>query len=309
MKEALEKALIYAGSIASIVVPIVIFRKGLVRALKWLFRALTIHWTSIVFVLFVILIWKFESGFTVFPSFWLALLFTVITVSIWVLHRRLDYVKRRVSTLCDEIGRAQTHEGLLFHDAFGQHPHKNWQYHGQWELVPGGGLSVTQSEKGGISRVGHSWTDYSFKFTGVIVNNCIAWIVRAQDFSNYYMIQLGPGVVRSHLRYGGRWIKAPQGRHRHAIDERAHNIPSTELAKPLAIRTEVRGLEIRVYVNNHDVYYDESFFAMRFINHEFVLVPLGPGVTTVPAFTAGRVGFREAKTEQGKFTACRVQAL
>lgn len=126
-------------------------------------------------------------------------------------------------------------------------------------MIPGGKLSVTQSEKGGITRVGHLWTDYSFEFTGVIVRYCIGWIVRAQDLSNYYMIQLNPTEVRPHLRVGGKWIAAPQRKDGLAIDSKEHGL-SIEPEESIEIRTEVRGSEIRVYVKNEETYHNQKFF-------------------------------------------------
>jgi len=53
------------------------------------------------------------------------------------------------------VYRLQKYVGTSFKDDFKQDLKKNWDYHGKWELVPGGELSVTQSELGGITKVGH----------------------------------------------------------------------------------------------------------------------------------------------------------
>ncbi|MFQ5822150.1 MAG: hypothetical protein ACE5I5_19375 [Candidatus Heimdallarchaeota archaeon] len=51
---------------------------------------------------------------------------------------------------------------------------------------------------------------------------------------------------------------------------------------------------------------------MRFIDKGFEDVPMQPGVPgvlVVPLFPAGRVGFRMAGEEHGRFVRCRVRPL
>lgn len=224
---------------------------------------------------------------------WVILAFVVFAISILALYSKLYHVKKYVA--------------MSFKDDFKKDLERNWDYRGTWRPVRGG-LEVTQSEVGGITKVGNLWTDYSFEFTAVIVNRCIAWIVRAQDLYNYYMIQLDSTHVRPHLRFAGQWVKS--GR-----DEDAASIITTphgqfiQPNKTIQVRTEVKGPEIRVYVNNNQIHYDRTFFSLRFINQEFVLVQPQSGALAVPPFTTGRVGFRESADEKGRFFRCRVRPL
>lgn len=203
-----------------------------------------------------------------------------------------------ISLLYVSLYRLQKYVGTSFTDDFREDLKENWDYQGKWELVPGGELSVTQSELGGITKVGHLWKDYRFEFSGVIVNDRIGWIVRAQDVLNCYMIQLTPTLVRPHLRIQGMWK---------VLFEHEHKLPIGP-KEPMTIRTEVRGLEVRVYVNDKEVYYNNELFSMKFIpvkseeaEKEQMLV--------VPAFTTGRVGFRMAGQEHGRFSWCEVRLL
>ena len=221
--------------------------------------------------------------------------------------------RKDLRSINDKISHLESYVSMVFEDDFTTDLQKNWHYKGKWDLVPGGGLSVTQSEKGGITRVGQLWTDYSFEFTAVIAttveeHQCIGWIVRAQDLSNYYMIQLNPAEVRPHFRVGGRWITAPQKKYGYAIDKARFKL-SIKPKEPTKILTEVRGSEIRVYVKGKEIYHEQKFFSMRFINKEFEDVAMQPGVLVVPPFATGRVGFRMHGQERGGFYMCRVRPL
>ena len=245
------------------------------RIFSWVGKLLVMHWVILVFVVFAI---------------FMGLLYLKI-------HRFKKYV---VPSFKDDF-------------KFKKNLDKNWDYKGSWDSISRGGLSVTQSEIGDITRVGHLWTDYSFEFTTVIVtpvikHQCIGWIVRAQDLSNYYMIQLTRTEVRPHLRFRGKWISVPGKKYGLAIDSKEHGL-SIEPKELIRIRTEVKGLEIHVQVNNKEIYHKEDFFSMRFINKEFQLVPFEPGVEPVPFFIAGRVGFRMAGPENGSISWCRVRPL
>ncbi len=104
-----------------------------------------------------------------------------------------------------DLNKLSNHIALKFKDNFIRNLNKKWDYEGHWELV-GNELLVTQSEIGGITKVGQLWTDYRFEFDAVIVNERIGWIVRAQDHFNYYMIQLTPELIRVHLRLHSQWL-------------------------------------------------------------------------------------------------------
>ncbi len=223
---------------------------------------------------------------------WVAVVFVVFAFALLVFWRKLYVLEDYVA-----IG---------FKDDF-KRDLRNWNYTGSWMIVPGGDeLSVTDSHIGGITNVGHLWTDYSFEFTAVIVNDRIGWIVRAQDQFNYYMIQLTPSLVRPHLLIGGNWVVLAEVQHAMQIN----------LNEPMRIRTEVRGSEIRVYVNDREVYYDGRLFSMKFLQvgpaatgGQLQVGQLQANAVIVPAFTTGRVGFRLANQEHGRFSRCRVRRL
>ncbi len=281
------------------------------KILSWIWKLLgnfvdllIIHWMTLVPLLFGMLC-----------AILLALLyyFKFYRFKKYVATSLEDSFRKDLRSLDDRISHLESYASMLFEDDFNTDLQKNWHYQGKWDLVPGGGLSVTQSEKGGITRVGQLWSDYSFEFTAVIATTveeyqCIGWIVRAQDLSNYYMIQLNPAEVRPHLRVGGRWITAPQRKYGYAIDKERFklSIKPNELTE---ILTEVRGSEIRISVKGKEIYYKQKFFSMRFINEEFEDVAMQPGVLVVPPFTTGRVGFRMHGQEHSRFFACRVRPL
>lgn len=270
---------------------------------EWVKREIVPIVTILGFILFVLILirvrWSWLQNlagrFTnLLTMHWVILAFVVFAISILALYLKLHHLKKYVA--------------MSFKDNFKKDLEKNWDYRGTWRPVPGGGLEVTQSEVGGITKVGHLWTDYSFEFTAVILNRCIGWIVRAQDLYNYYMIQLDRVNVRPHLRFAGRWVKSGQVEDAASIITTPHG-QSIHPDNTIEVRTEVRGSEIRVYVNNNQIYHDQEFFSARFIDQGFVLVQPQPGAIAVPPFTTGRVGFRESPVETGRFSWCRVRAL
>jgi hypothetical protein len=219
----------------------------------------------------------------------LVVLFLLI-VALWLRYRKLaKYV------------------AISFKDNFRKNLSKNWDFQGGWQLVHDNELLVTQSDMGGITKVGQLWTDYRFEFDAIIVNDRIGWVVRSQDLFNYYMIQLTPTLIRPHLRFGGQWV---------LIGDRPHN-QQIVLNKWLHVQTDVRGSEIRIYVDLQEVYYNNNFFSMKFI--QFVpqqggnptpqVAPAQPNTLVVPAFTTGRVGFRMWGTEEGRISRVRVKPL
>jgi len=239
-------------------------------------------------------VWKLiRSSLGLIADYWSVLVLVIFVVSMLVIWRKVRFLEEYV--------------GVSFKDDFKQGLKKNWAYHGKWELVHGGELSVTQSEIGGITSVGHLWRDYRFEFTAIIVHDRIGWIVRAQDLFNYYMIQLTPTMVRPHLRLGGKWI---------LLSENPHSL-SISLNQPIVVRTDVRGLEARIYVNGKEVYYNNELFSIKFLRFpssdesvkELQVGPLQSNVIVVPAFTTGRVGFRLSGPEHGRFSQCRVRPL
>jgi hypothetical protein len=206
-----------------------------------------------------------------------------------------------------KITRLSGYVAITFKDDFRQNLTKNWDYVGRWQLVGRNELLVTESDMGGITKVGQLWTDYRFEFDALIVNDRIGWIVRAQDLFNYYMIQLTPTLIRPHLRLGGGWILLP---------ERPHSL-TIQNNQWIHIVTEVRGSEVRVQIDEREAYFSSDIFSMKFF--QITQQPGGnvvtlvsnpqPNTTIVPSFTTGRVGFRMWGTEEGRIRKCRVRRI
>ena len=254
--------------------------------------------TAIITVIDFILRWRIYpwlwkmilTGIVALANYWLILLFVIFAIFILELYSKLRKLGRFVA--------------ISFKDNFKKNLDR-WEYEGQWEITPNGELSVTQSGIGGITRVGHLWTDYNYEFDAAIINARIGWIVRAQDLFNYYMIQLDQNNIIPHLHFVGRWGIIARVEHR-------LNIP---LNDRLRIRTEVRGSTVRVFIDEREIYYNNRFFSMKFIQFIpeneifFNIVPPQPNAIVVPPFTVGRVGFRMDGAEHGRFSRCRVQLL
>lgn len=217
------------------------------------------------------------------------ILFAMIIALLYLRFRR---VKQEIDR---RITRLERYRETLFKDDFEADLERNWEYEGEWN-IDNGELSITQSEKGGITKIGPQWDDYSFEFTGVIVNQYIGWLVRAQDLLNCYMLQLNPFLIRPHLRL----------EHWHLLEEKPHGLPLRE-NEPIHVRTEVRGLGISVYINEKKIYHEEEFFSADFPKEKGVL--LGEDLATRLPFRKGRVGFRLSSKENGRFSRCRVLSL
>ncbi len=89
---------------------------------------------------------------------------------------------------------------MRFKDNFKKPLNLNWDYEGAWHVREEGELVVTDSEAGGITKIGALWENYTFTFKAKILHDCIGVIVRAQDLSNYYMFQIRQDRVRPHRR-------------------------------------------------------------------------------------------------------------
>jgi hypothetical protein len=121
------------------------------------------------------------------------------------------------------------------------------------------------------------------------------------------MIQLTSTHIRPHLKVGGQWV---------LLGDRQHNL-AIATNQSYHIRTDVRGSEIRIYVDQQEVYYNHDFFTMKFIqfavqqggNQTLQVAPVQPNTLVVPAFTTGRIGFRMWGTEEGRISHCRVKPL
>ena len=206
------------------------------------------------------------------------------------LYLRFRQVEQKIG---GRIVRRERHNKLLFKDDFQADLERNWEYEGEWH-IDSGALRITRSERGGITRVGHQWDDYSFHFTVIIVNQCIGWLVRAQDLSHYYMLQINISHIRPHVRLGGNFL---------VIEEKPHGLRLRH-NEPIHVRTEVRGLGISVYINKKKIYHEEGFFSREFFEHKTQLTEAS--LTAQLPFRKGRVGFRLSAQEKGIFSRCRV---
>ncbi len=206
------------------------------------------------------------------------------------LYLRFRRVEQKIG---GRIVRRERYNKLLFKDDFKADLEKNWEYEGEWR-IDSGELRITRSERGGITRVGHQWDDYSFHFTGIIVNQFIGWLVRAQDLFNYYMLQINISQVRPHVCLGGNFL---------LIEEKPHGLRLRQ-NKPVHVRTEVRGLGISIFINKKKIYNEERFFSREFLKHKTLVTEAS--LTAQLPFRKGRVGFRLSAQENGTFYRCRV---
>jgi len=65
---------------------------------------------------------------------------------------------------------------------------------------------ITESHAGYIFPAVLDWSDYKFEFDFKVVNRYLAWIVRANNLSNYLMFQCGLDGINPHIRLNGQWI-------------------------------------------------------------------------------------------------------
>jgi len=78
---------------------------------------------------------------------------------------------------------------------------EKWDYVGDWR-VEEDYMVITNSDEGGISKVGSQWENYTFSFEMKIISQCLGVIVRATDLNNYYMFQISQTQmkIRPHRR-------------------------------------------------------------------------------------------------------------
>lgn len=92
---------------------------------------------------------------------WLGAL-TAIVVTLWIWTSRLH--RRFVSG---------------FSDNFSGDLRANWDFEGQWRIAEKDTLLVTDSDAGGITKIGAQWENYTFEFKAHIITECLGVIVRA----------------------------------------------------------------------------------------------------------------------------------
>lgn len=66
---------------------------------------------------------------------------------------------------------------------------------------------ITQSFSGFIFSKCLSWTNYKVVFQFKILNKCVGVIVRADDLSNFVMLQIGDKGIAPHVRTNGAFVR------------------------------------------------------------------------------------------------------
>jgi hypothetical protein len=79
-------------------------------------------------------------------------------------------------------------------------PSQKWDFVGSWRVTDENALSITNSDPGGLTKVGALWENYTLSFEAKIIKGYLGVIVRAQDLDNYYMLQIALDRVRPHRR-------------------------------------------------------------------------------------------------------------
>lgn len=185
-----------------------------------------------------------------------------------------------------------------FSDRFWSEPRDNWDFEGPWRLAEKGTLVVTQSDAGGLSKVGAAWESYTFSFEARIITTCLGVVVRAADLNNYYMLQINPDCVRPHRRVAMP-VAAPSPAEapvNHSTTQPPYItfqvawevFESVPITPPLTgwfkVKLVVRGESVQLYIDDQ----------LRFQRDAFVKIP------------AGKVGFRNAGNEEAYVRNVRV---
>ena len=194
-----------------------------------------------------------------------ALIITGLFLRVRTLSLRLSDLEKQTVVLLDKSESADL---------------ANWDYTGDWRSDEGV-LSVTNSDDGGLSKSGAAWENYDLTFRFKLVKDCAGWIVRAQGFSRYVMIQCTKTQLRPHTRdrtFPFRLAgQTDPERGFKLVKEIPHGLSLREWN---TVKTEVRGYGIRVSINERTVFLDPELLRD---------LPLG------------RVGFRCSGAEHALF--------
>lgn len=177
-------------------------------------------------------------------------------------------------------------------------------------------LSVSESQEGGISKKGFTWSDYEVSFETKPIKRNLGWIMRAENRSKFLMIQLNMEqpdrtLLRLHLKVPGSgypWVVIQEDK-----------IKSIKFYKWIKVRTVVLG-------NNIDVYFDDDH-----IMHYFIADPIAIPTSELVRirdedrktfkkiyierdyvtmnYSIGKVGFRCAPSEHAHFRNVRVEPI
>lgn len=164
-----------------------------------------------------------------------------------------------------------------FRDNFKRSLAANWDFVGDWRITEAGELLITNSDPGGLTKIGAYWENYTLEFDAHILNDCLGVIVRAQDLNNYYMFQIRKNRIRPHRRVTFPIVEAgdEESKDRSEADSQApHPVKFAvgwDIPNKLAVDLDppisdwfsttiiVRGEAVSIKINAKQVFYAESF--------------------------------------------------
>ena len=164
-----------------------------------------------------------------------------------------------------------------FKDNFSKNLNTNWDFVGRWLVAENYTLLVTGSDKGGITKVGANWENYTFSFDARIKNKCLGVIIRAQDLDSYYMFQIHADKIRPHRRISqpvieedpsssGQEKSLDTGTQSKLIKFRvawqileSHTPINPPLSDWFTVKIIARGESVWIYIGNELMFHKESF--------------------------------------------------
>lgn len=159
-----------------------------------------------------------------------------------------------------------------FSDNFSGDLRENWDFEGDWRIPETGTLSVTQSDAGGLSKVGATWENYTLTFKASIIKSCLGVIVRGTDLNNYCMLQINPDQIRPHRRVLMPVASGAPSAGFGAIGNKGNLVtftiawqifPATPISPALTgwfeVRIVVRGESVRLYIDDRLRYHQDGF--------------------------------------------------
>lgn len=172
-------------------------------------------------------------------------------------------------------------------------------------------FEITESGVGYIFPKTLIWDDYIFAFDFKIINKCLAWIVRANNLSNYIMLQCNFDGVNPHIRLDGQWIVKSH-------DDADVNLSFDEKLSPdtwyrAIIICEKRNIRISVYDKNKPIFDRHWVLPDQMIAlYPTSLDPKDPKPIRIVQnidFDLGAVGFRNDSDEKGLIKNIYVEKL
>lgn len=164
-----------------------------------------------------------------------------------------------------------------FRDNFKRSLAANWDFVGDWKTTEECELLITNSDPGGLTKIGAYWENYTLEFDAHILNDCLGVIVRAQDLNNYYMFQIRRNRIRPHRRVTFPFVEAgdEESKDGAEVDSQAPRpvkfAVRWDIPKKLAVDLDtpisdwfsttiiVRGEAVSIKINAKQVFYAESF--------------------------------------------------